>query len=150
MMGIPVNFQGVEPQAEPGSGPLPDGVYLVQVEDAGEKTSQKGTPGISLKLKVIAGEFEGRALFDDLWVTQAAMGYVLHRLQCMGVTVPPGEFMLQPAGLVSRRARVVVRQEPDTKGVMRARVKGWEHPGGAADDPFVAAPKVGGDEDIPF
>jgi len=157
-MALTVNFSGVEAQAEPGAGPVPDGTYLVMVDEAGEKTSQKGTPGVSLRLKILSGEFEGRPLFDDLWLTQNALGYVLHRLQCLGVKVPAGEFTIQPQGLVNRRARVIVRQEPDAKGVVRARVKGWEPASSQeAQDPFLAVPPANGghrdpqgDSDIPF
>lgn len=154
MAPIQVNFTGVEPVAEPGSGPLPDGEYLVMVDQAQERTSQKGTPGIGLQLKVIGGEFDGRLLFDDLWITPAAMGYVLHRLQCLGMQVPAGSFGLDARGLVSRRARVIVRQEEGTDGKVRARVKGWEPAGQpAADDPLAKAqggPPPHTDADIPF
>lgn len=157
-VGITVNFKGVEAQSEPGAGPVPDGTYLVTVDEAGEKTSQKGTPGISLRLKILTGEFEGRVLFDDLWLTQNALGYVLHRLQCLGVKVPEGEFTIQPQGLVSRRAKVIVRQELDQKDQPRARVKGWEPASSQeAQYPFLTVPQVNGghrdptdDSDIPF
>lgn len=154
MAPIQVNFTGVDPVAEPGSGPLPDGEYLVMVDEAKERTSQKGTPGIGLQLKVIGGDYEGRLLFDDLWITQAAMGYVLHRLQCLGMQVPAGSFGLDARGLVSRRARVIVRQEEGQDGKVRARVKGWEPAGQtAADDPLAkaqAGPPPHTDSDIPF
>lgn len=157
-MGIRVDFTNVEPQAEPGSGPLPEGTYQVVVDEAKERTSQRGTQGISLKLRVTGGEFDGRTLYDDLWLTQAALGYVLHRLHCLGVQPPKGGFVIDPGNLVNRRGRVVVRHQPDQDGQTRARVKGWEPPA-AADDPFrQAAATAGpahrdpasGDDDIPF
>lgn len=156
MAPIQVDFTNVDPVSEPGSGPLPDGEYLVMVDEAKERTSQKGTPGIALTLKVIGGEYEGRPLFDDLWITPAAMGYVLHRLQCLGVQVPAGSFGLDARGLVSRRARVIVRQEEGQDGKVRARVKGWEPAQQAAqDDPLAQAHTQAGppphtDDDIPF
>jgi hypothetical protein len=143
MAPINVDFTGVDPVAEPGSGPIPDGEYLVAVDVAQERTSQRGTHGVALQLRIVGGQFDGRLLFDDLWITPAALGYVLHRLRCLGIAVPAGPFILDPERLVSRRARVVVRQEEGADGRVRARVKAWL-PAAAGAAPGNA------DADIPF
>lgn len=68
--------------------------------------------------------------------------------------VPAGSFGLDARGLVSRRARVIVRQEEGTDGKVRARVKGWEPADQtSADDPLAkaqAGPPPHTDSDIPF
>lgn len=146
-MGISVNFDGVE--ATQGGGPLPEGEYLVVIDEAEQTTSQGGTPGVSTKLRVIRGEHEDRLLWDTIWITDKAMGVARWKLECAGLPIPQGQFNLEPRNLVGRKVKVVVKQE-EYDGKVRARVKAWDSAGqndGVAD-PMAGAAKP--DEDIPF
>ncbi|HWH13294.1 MAG TPA: DUF669 domain-containing protein [Miltoncostaeaceae bacterium] len=158
-MAIPVNFDGIEAKA--GGGMVPPGEYRVRVEHAEETTASTGTPGIELQLRVVGGPEDGGLLFDTIWITPRAMPFVRHRLECMGVKIPAGQWSLTPQPLLGRVARVVVRHETYTsregEQKVRPRVAGWEKP--AADWPPAApfeeptqAPTggAGGDDDIPF
>ena len=53
-----------------GNEPLPAGVYVVKVEKVEfVQSSQKGTPGVSLQLRVLSPEeHAGRMAFDRLWL----------------------------------------------------------------------------------
>lgn len=149
-MGIKVNFGGVVPSAEPGSGPVPEGEYLVLVDGAEQRTSQQGTPGMNLTLKILGGEFDGRKVWDDLWITQAALPYVLHRMQCLGTPIPQGDFELEPRALIGRKAKITVKHK-DYQGKLQVRVVAWEPAagaGGGAPDPLATTPA--NDPDIPF
>lgn len=124
-MSINVDFTGVEAVAYDGPGDLiPEGSYLVRVEKAEVGYSQAGNEGIKLRLKVQGGDHDGRVVFDDLWLTEKALGYVRYRLEVMGAKIPDGPFNLDPDHLVGRRARVEVVHETFREKT-RAKVAGW-------------------------
>lgn len=95
----------------PSSGdftPLPDDWYNVRVENAEETVASTGTPGFKLELAVTDGPYAGRKIFDRMWVSPAALGFVVDRLQAMGYPIPAGEFELDPIELIGRRCAVRV------------------------------------------
>jgi len=53
-----------------GNEPLPAGIYVVKIEKSEfVQSSQKGTPGIALQLRVLSPEeHAGRVIFDRLWL----------------------------------------------------------------------------------
>lgn len=166
-MGIRLNMNGVEPQTG-GSGPLPEGEYIVKIIEATEKTASTGTPGIECTMEVLVGEHEGGRVWDNIWLSEKALGVARHKLECAGVPIPEDEFVLEAQHLVGRRVQVVVRHEAytDRESNQRtaARVKAWSAPpgaGAASDDPFsgggagtgIPNPAPAGpadDDDIPF
>lgn len=55
-------------------GPLPRGSYVCHATKGElEQSRTKGTPGFKLEFTVIEGEFTGRKLWLDLWLTPAAL-----------------------------------------------------------------------------
>lgn len=163
-MGVRMNFDGVEPQAGGGSGPLPDGEYIVRITAAAERTASTGTPGFEFEMEVLVGEFEGRKVWDRLWFTPRTAGQVRWKMECAGIPIPVGEVTVEPEHFEGRRVLVVVRQEQytanDGNEKTRAAVQGWQPAPGsgtASDDPFsggagAPSPKPAGadDDDIPF
>lgn len=153
-MGIAVNFDNVETSNGGDFTPIPDGIYSVVVAAAEERTSSKGTPGISLRLCVSGGEHAGRVIFDNLWVTERAMGRVLYVLRCMGITPPKGTSELTAEALVGRTATVDVASETGQDGRVWPRVKDWLTSASRGSDlPTLApaaAPAAPADDDIPF
>ena len=66
-----------EPIERKNYTPIPDGVYLVNVEKAEIKVSkEKLTPSLNLTLKVIEGPHKGRVVFKPLWLTENNLKYV--------------------------------------------------------------------------
>ena len=60
------------PETDPVSNfeEIPDGEYEVLLEEVSYKKSEKGTPNICFKYSVIGGEYEGRLLFDNHYLTE--------------------------------------------------------------------------------
>lgn len=141
-MGIVVDFTGVE--ASQGGGPLPEGEYVCVIDESKEVTSRQGTDGVEMKMRVAEGDCMGRFVWDRIWFTQAALGVARWKLQCARITIPEGSFTLNPANLVGRKVKVVVRHE-EYDGKTRARVVGWEEASGTS-----ASPAAQVHDDIPF
>jgi hypothetical protein len=66
-------------------GPLPPGEYEFRVLSGELFTSKGGTPGYKLTLEVTAGEYEGRRVWHDLWLTPAALPMTKRDLLKLGV-----------------------------------------------------------------
>lgn len=142
MPPIELDFTGVE--ATSGGGPVAEGEYRCIVDQAKETTSNAGTPGVEVALKIVGGDFDGRFVWDRIWFTAKAMGMAKWKLQAAGVPIPEGRFSLNPANLVGRPVMITVRHE-EYDGKTQARVKAWDSAGGAA-----AAPASRRDDEIPF
>lgn len=106
-------------------GPLPPGEY-VAVIDRGELTTvgTKGTPSYKLTFRVIEGpgkllDYVGRLLWDDIWLTPAALPQAKRDLGKLGVTDPQQLERPIPEGIVCR-VRLALRRDDD--GVERNRV----------------------------
>jgi hypothetical protein len=100
-------------QAADDFGPLPPGTYLLRVLN-GElfNARQKGTPGYKLQLEVAEGEFEGRYLWHDLWLTAAALPMTKRDLAKIGITREQQLEEPVPQGILVR-AKVAVRRDDD-------------------------------------
>ena len=79
--------------------PLPPGEYIAHIESGELFTArQKGTPGYKLSYRVAEGEYAGRHVWDDIWLTQAALPLAKRDLAKLGITTleqleqpfPPG------------------------------------------------------------
>jgi hypothetical protein len=132
---------------EPTSTLVPEGTYAVIVTDAEEKTSSKGTPGIGLDLEITEGSEKGRAVWDTAWVTEKAMWRVKKVLSALKYEIPEGEFDLNTADLIGRRAFVSVEHE-EYDGKTRARVTDFMEQDGW--DPADIVKPEAKDDGIPF
>lgn len=55
-------------------GPLPSGEYVARIVKGELETSRThGTPGYKIEFQVVEGEYAGRRIWHDLWLTPAAM-----------------------------------------------------------------------------
>jgi hypothetical protein len=78
--------------------PLPKGDYDFRILAGELFTSKRGTPGYKLTLEVSEGDFEGRRVWCDFWLTPAALPMTKRDLAKLGVThleqleqpLPPG------------------------------------------------------------
>jgi hypothetical protein len=78
--------------------PLPKGDYILRILTGELVTSKRGTPGYKLTLEVANGEFEGRRVWCDFWLTPAALPMTKRDLAKIGVVdlvqleqpLPPG------------------------------------------------------------
>ena len=154
-MAIEVDMSGVD--ASTGFELIPEGTYVVKVEGAEETESSKGTPGMKLSLTILGPAYEGRKLWDTIWLSPKALPMARQRLEAMGVDIPDGPLRIDEALLYGRAFKAVVRHEPweDRDGNQRVseRVKGYESaaavPNDMPADPLGSKAKSSDDE-IPF
>lgn len=145
-------LDGVSPAGD--FTPLEPGWYNVRVENAEETVASTGTPGVKLEFSVIDGEFAGRKVFDRMWISPAALGFVVQKLQAMQYPIPAGEFDLEPIELIGRRCAVKVETRIYTKadGTQGADndVKAYDQIAGSDLPITPAEPAPVADESFPF
>jgi hypothetical protein len=116
--------------------PLPAGEYIAHVV-AGElfTSREKNTPGYKIGFRVIEGEHAGRMIWDDLWLTPAALPMAKRDLGKLGVTSLEQLERPLPPGI---RARVKAALRKDDTGAEFNRVRSFDVLGidAPAADPF--------------
>ena len=65
---------------------LPRGKYRCRTRRGQLGKSRRGTPGYKLTFEVVEGEYVGRLLWHDLWLTPAAMPMTKRDLLKIGIT----------------------------------------------------------------
>jgi hypothetical protein len=109
-------FGGAAPAAEP----LPPGKYEVDVQHG--KLARKGrkqTPAFEVKLQIRGGEFAGRFLWRDFYLTEAAVSRSARELAALNIKTPEDLKRGCPLGLV---ALAVVGLEVDEESGERRNV----------------------------
>jgi hypothetical protein len=123
--------------------PLPPGTYLLRILN-GElfNSRQRGTPGFKLTCQVAEGQFEGRYVWHDIWLTGPALPMAKRDLAKLGITQAEQLEEPFPRGLLIR-AKIALRKDDD--GNERNRVVRFEFAGVEPGDTF--EPPAGGDAD---
>ncbi len=122
--------------------PLPPGKYICHlVEGELETSSRKSTPGYKLTFKIIEGEYSGRKLWHDIWLTPAAMSMAKRDLARLGITNPKQLEQPIPRWL---RCLVTVVLRRDDDGTERNAVKVFEVTGKDEPAADVFAPATEG------
>lgn len=167
-MSIEMNFDGVD--AWSGGSFLTPGSHNVKVIEADEKPASTGTPQFVLRMEAIDGDQAGGTITDYVSVTPNSLGRVRQVLEAFGIVIPAGQFAFSADGLLGKRAKIVVREEPGRKDPtkMFSKVAAYEELGsgvggfipasnGASGDPLAAAAAVPAgdfapvdDDSIPF
>lgn len=105
-------------------GPLPAGEYICHVIGGELETGHtRGTPGYKLTFAVIDGEFKGRRVWHDIWLTEAALPLAKRDLGKLGVTSLEQLEQPLPQG-IRCVVKVVLRRDDD--GAERNRVKSFD------------------------
>lgn len=99
--------------------PLPTGEYIARIVSGELETSRQGTPGYRLTFEISEGEFVGRRLWHDLWLTAAALPMTKRDLAKIGISKPEQLEQPVPTGIVCK-LKVALRREDD--GTERNRV----------------------------
>ena len=144
-------------QAAGDFGPVPRGEYVCHVSKGELESSRLNrTPGYKIEFTVIDGEFRGRKLWLDCWLTPAALAQSKRDLGKLGIATPEQMEYPLPRGI---RCRVTVVLHADDNGIERNRVRSFVVIG--IDEPEVDAfaplppsvdPTGGADtsSDVPF
>jgi hypothetical protein len=95
--------------------PIPAGKYEAEIVHAAEGMSKTGNPKIDLRWKILAGEYEGRQVFDLLAFAPNALFRVKATLKALGWDVnKPGAQTISGADLIGLQATIVVSIEPSS------------------------------------
>lgn len=139
--GSDFNAQWDATEAAGDLGPVPKGVYDCHATKGELHSSRpKSTPGYKIEFTILDGEYKGRKLWQDCWLTAAALGQSKRDLGKLGITSP--EMMEQPLPKGIRcKVTAVVRRDDD--GIERNRVRSFEMIGidKPEVDPFAPCPK---------
>ena len=137
------NSQWDATEAAGDFGPVPRGEYVCHVTKGELESSRTNrTPGYKVEFTILDGDFKGRKLWLDCWLTPAALAQSKRDLGKLGITSPEMMERPLPRGI---RCRVVVVLRRDDDGIERNRVRLFEVIG--IDKPVVDefAPKPEGD-----
>lgn len=75
-------------------GPLPAGQYITHAISGELTTSKHGTPGYKLTFLILEGDYAGRRIWHDIWLTAKAMAMAKRDLLKLGITA--SEQLKQP------------------------------------------------------
>jgi len=104
---------------------LPRGTYEAHLHSIELFNAKKGTPGVKIRFDVCAGEYAGRCVFHDCWLTAPAMPQTKRDLIKLGIdTVEKLETLTVPPGRVRCSVKVALCRDDD--GAEYNRVKSFE------------------------
>ncbi len=124
--------------------PLPPGEYVCHADSGELETSRNATPGYKLTFRIVDGEFEGRKVWHDLWLTPAALPMAKRDLAKLGIDDPTKLEQPLPPG-IRCKVKIALRRDDDgneRNRVVRFDVVGIDKP---TVDPF--APTTEGGDD---
>lgn len=137
--GSGANFSDIwnSTQAASDFNVIPPGAYTCRATRGELIKSRHSTPGYQLEFTVLHGEFAGRRLWLDCWLTPAALPATKRDLAKLGITSPEQLERPLPRG-IRCKVHVVIRR--DDNGVERNRVRSFDVLGVDAPDADPFAP----------
>lgn len=102
--------------------PLPAGTYIARIAEGRLCNSRSGTPGFKLTFLVCDGEFAGRRVWHDNWLTQAALPLAKRDLAKLGITSLDQLERPLPQGI---RCEIKVALRKDDAGIEFNRVRSF-------------------------
>ena len=116
-------------------GAVPRGEYVCHVIKGELESSRTNrTPGYKIEFVILDGEYKGRRLWLDCWLTPAALAQSKRDLGKLGITSPEMMERPLPRGI---RCKVVVVLRKDDDNIERNRVRSFEVVG--IDKPVIDA-----------
>jgi hypothetical protein len=126
--------------------PLPPGEYEATIISGELFNAKSGTPGYKLTFEISYGDFKGRKLWHDVWLTPAALPMTKRDLAKIGVTAL--DQLERPLPQRLRCKVKVALRKNDSSGEYN-QVRSFEVVGIEKADPFAPHPNIpegGGDE----
>lgn len=122
MAGIVIDLSNYKDRT---SARVPEGDYLVNVEDIEMGETRKGDPMMTVYLKIIGGDQDGLSLVDRLTLSERAMFRVVGFLQGFGIKTPRKRIQVDPSRIIGRKVRVEVADGEPYNGQIRSEVKSY-------------------------
>jgi len=120
---ISVNFSDTESQ-----GTLPEGDYLLEVDEVEQKTSENsGNDYLAITFKVAEGQYKGKKVWHNCSLQPQALFNLRGVLEALGFEVPQGVMDLDPADMLGEICGGTVNLET-YEGKKKARVTEFFHP----------------------
>ena len=122
-------------KAADDQSPIPAGEYKAHVVNGELFSAKSGTPGYKVTLEVIGGDYAGRRVWHDVWLSEAALPMAKRDLKKLGVEQPSQLERPLPDGIVVA-VKVALRRNDDGgefNRVLRFDVVAFEPP---APEPF--------------
>jgi hypothetical protein len=123
------------------SKPVPPAEYVCDLTDGTAFETKNLTPGIKITLKVKEGEYAGRLVWHDFYLSTKALPFTMRAFEKIGITDLEQIDDGLPKGLVVK-AKIVVKKRDD--GSEFNEVRSWElvavNAGGAAAGDQASSP----------
>lgn len=127
--GISVDFSDTTSNAV-----LPEGEYLLEVEDVEQKTSENsGNDYLAITLKVAEGKHKGQKVWHNCSLQPQALFNLRSVLEALGFTIPQGSMDLDPADMIGEVCGGTIAHET-YEGKKKARVIEFFSPDEGSDD----------------
>lgn len=105
---------------------VPEGDYLVQVDDIEMGESKAGNEMWTVYLKIVGGDHDGLNLVDRLTMSEKALFRVVGFLQGLGIKTPRKRLKLDTNRMVGRKVIAQVADGEPYRGTVRSEVKGYQ------------------------
>jgi len=122
MAALKQQWANTKPALDTGK-PIPPGEYVCDLVNGEAFEARTGTTGFKVTLKVKNGEFVGRLVWHDYYLTPAALPYTLLAFEKIGITDLEQLDDGLPPGLVVK-AKIVLNKRDN--GGERNEVRSWE------------------------
>ena len=136
---VKVDLSGVESSQKA----IPEGEYVVSVNDASIESSSKGNDYIKFEFEVIEGSHKGAKLYHNCSLLPQALFNLKNVLEALGFEIPTKAFDLDLSDLLGLECEVEVGHET-FEGKKRARILEFINP---EDSDVEEDDDEGGDED---
>ena len=136
---VKVDLSGVESSQKA----IPEGEYVVSVNDASIESSSKGNDYIKFEFEVIEGSHKGAKLYHNCSLLPQSLFNLKNVLEAMGFDIPTKAFDLDLSDLLGLECEVEVGHET-YEGKKKARILEFINP---EDSDVEEDDEEGGDED---
>ena len=130
MAGIVIDLSNYRDRT---SARVPEGEYLVNVEDLEMGQTKKGDPMLTVYLKIVGGDQDGLNLVDRLTLTERAMFRVVGFLQGLGIKTPKKKIQVDPARILGKKVKVEVQDGEPYNGQVRSEIRSYMRVAKAAE-----------------
>lgn len=137
MAGITIDLTNYKDKS---SARVPEGTYLVNIEDLEQTTTRNGDPMVVVYLKIIGGDQDGLNLVDRLTLTEKAMFRMVDFLRGLGIKTPKKRLQIDPSKIIGRKVQVEVADGELYRGSIKSEIKGYMR--------VAKKPSTSSDEDV--